>query len=268
MALDLTLPRQVLTHAHWTLGHEKMSKSTGNVVNPFFALDRFGVDTMRYYLAHDGGIQDDADYANEFIIERYKKGLQRGLGNLTSRVMRGRGWDVRRAIVSSTNDHIPTKGEEHTKHRELISSIPQEVTMMMESLNVGSALKSIMAVVYKVSPRNQAVRKLDLPIPFQTNQYMQYCEPWILTSSKDPESIAELDSIIYTCAEALRVCGILLQPFMPSKMSRLLDILGVRPEARGFSNASLGSDADYGTPSVKLGRGHARVLFPPLRSDD
>jgi methionyl-tRNA synthetase len=50
-----------------------MSKSTGNVVNPFFALDRFGVDTMRYYLAHDGGIQDDADYGNEHIIERYKR---------------------------------------------------------------------------------------------------------------------------------------------------------------------------------------------------
>ena len=51
MALDMPLPKKILTHAHWTLGKEKMSKSTGNVVNPFFAIDRFGVDTMRYYLA-------------------------------------------------------------------------------------------------------------------------------------------------------------------------------------------------------------------------
>ncbi|KAL8960249.1 MAG: hypothetical protein Q9183_005499, partial [Haloplaca sp. 2 TL-2023] len=64
LALDLPLPKQILTHAHWTLGHEKMSKSRGNVVNPFFALDRFGSDVMRYYLIRDGGIKDDSDYDN------------------------------------------------------------------------------------------------------------------------------------------------------------------------------------------------------------
>ncbi|KFY20247.1 hypothetical protein V491_03870, partial [Pseudogymnoascus sp. VKM F-3775] len=70
LALDLPPPKQVLTHAHWTLGHSKMAKSTGNVVNPFFAMDRFGVDAMRFYLAHDGGIADDADYSNANIVER------------------------------------------------------------------------------------------------------------------------------------------------------------------------------------------------------
>ena len=71
LALDLPLPRRLLTHAHWTLGRAKMSKSVGNVVNPFFAIDRFGVDVMRFYLAHDGGIQHDSDYSNFHIIERY-----------------------------------------------------------------------------------------------------------------------------------------------------------------------------------------------------
>ena len=80
LALDISPPKQILTHAHWTLGKQKMAKSTGNVVNPFFALDRFGVDTMRYYLAHDGGIMDDADYSNDFIVARYKKGTAGGFG--------------------------------------------------------------------------------------------------------------------------------------------------------------------------------------------
>ena len=66
MALDLPLPKQILTHAHWTLGRQKMAKSTGNVVNPFFALERFGIDAMRWYLVHDGGITDDADYDNRY----------------------------------------------------------------------------------------------------------------------------------------------------------------------------------------------------------
>jgi len=105
------------------------------------------------------------------------------------------------------------------------------------------------------------------PAP-QTNRYMQHSAPWELVASKDPKDITELDRIIYLCAEALRVCGILLQPYMPNKMAKLLDMLGVQSDARGFDNAKLGSDTDYGTPNVELGRGHASVLFPPQRSDD
>ena len=98
MAVNVEPPTQILTHAHWTLGHEKMAKSTGNVVDPFFAIDRFGVDLMRYYLAHDGGIANDSDYGNHLIVERYKKGLQGGLGNLVSRVTRSKLWSVREAV--------------------------------------------------------------------------------------------------------------------------------------------------------------------------
>lgn len=61
MALDLPLPRRVLAHGHWTINHEKMSKSTGNVVNPFFAIDRFGVDPMRFYLARMGSVAEDSN---------------------------------------------------------------------------------------------------------------------------------------------------------------------------------------------------------------
>ncbi|KAL5349977.1 methionyl-tRNA synthetase [Pseudogymnoascus australis] len=109
LALDLPLPKQVLTHAHWTLGHAKMAKSTGNVVNPFFAMDRFGVDAMRFYLAHDGGISDDADYANEHIVERYKKCLSGGLGNLLQRVTGTKIWEVEEAVKAAaggTNKYV------------------------------------------------------------------------------------------------------------------------------------------------------------------
>lgn len=147
MALDLPLPRQILTHAHWTLGHEKMSKSTGNVVNPFFALDRFGVDTMRYYLAHDGGIRDDADYDNSYIIERYKKGLQGGLGNLVSRITRGKGWNVRRAVLEGLVQSDSTLAMSLKEH---LQDLPDAVATKMEELDPGAALHLIMDTVYKV----------------------------------------------------------------------------------------------------------------------
>lgn len=148
MALDIPLPRQILTHAHWTLGRAKMSKSKGNVVNPFFALERFGVDTMRYYLAHDGGLKDDASYDNSYIIERYKKGLQGGLGNLLSRVVRGRkGWSVRRAVErGAINENDPTAVERRKRFEEL----PDKVALSMEELDPGAALHLIMNGVYSV----------------------------------------------------------------------------------------------------------------------
>lgn len=147
MALDLPLPRQILTHAHWTLGREKMSKSTGNVVNPFFALDRFGVDTMRYYLAHDGGIRDDADYDNSYIIERYKTGLQGKLGNLVSRITRGKGWNVRRAVQGG---QIQSDSNLATSLKEHLQDLPDAVAKKMDELDPGAALHLIMQTVYKV----------------------------------------------------------------------------------------------------------------------
>ncbi|KAI4125894.1 MAG: hypothetical protein LQ347_005191 [Umbilicaria vellea] len=246
MALDLPLPRQVLTHAHWTLGHEKMSKSTGNVVNPFFALDRFGIDTMRYYLAHDGGIRDDADYENAYIIDRYKKNLQGGFGNLVSRVMRGKGWNVREAIVAATNGSAPTEETLASKLRSRLIHLPDMVMDRMEKLDSGAALRAIMDTIY------------------MTNAYMQQSSPW---SYKECSDTAHLNSIIYLCVESIRICGILLQPYMPGKMDQLMGMLGVAPDARKFENTILGSDRDYGVSKVPLGKGREGVLFPDLRSD-
>lgn len=145
LALDLPLPKQILTHAHWTLGHEKMSKSTGNVVNPFYALERFGSDTMRYYLVHSGGIQDDRDYDNQYIIERYKL-LQGNLGNLVTRVVRGKGWNVRRAVASGRTDDS-TEGKAHV---EALTRLLTSVDHWMAKLHPGAAMKQVLAVVQQV----------------------------------------------------------------------------------------------------------------------
>jgi len=164
MALDIPLPRQILTHAHWTLGHEKMSKSTGNVVNPFFALDRFGVDAMRYYLIHDGGIRDDADYENSHIIERYKKGLKGGLGNLASRVLRGKNWSVQEAVLAATQGDAPADSRAAADHHNLLVKLPAKVEMRMGYLDAGAALQDIMNAVYQVSNATWALKQCILTI--------------------------------------------------------------------------------------------------------
>lgn len=155
MALSLPLPKRVLTTAHWTMNSQKMSKSVGNVVNPFFALDRFGADALRYYLAHDGGISQDSNYSNYGIVERYKKGLQSGLGNLTSRILKGKGWDVRTAVATALENtpkrHNAAQQGKARAHFAMLQALPSLVQEKMHALDVSGALKTIMAAVFEVN---------------------------------------------------------------------------------------------------------------------
>jgi methionyl-tRNA synthetase len=177
MALDIPPPQQILTHAHWTIGHQKMAKSTGNVVNPFFAMDRFGVDTMRYYLAHDGGISDDSDYGNHLIVERYKKGLSGGLGNLVSRVTRPKIWSVRDSVIAGSTGNI--KGGTHSTWFKLgkLHTLRDQVSDDMNSLHPGIGLKRIMDVVYEV--RKTTIIVDGKLICRQTNKFLQTQVPWL-----------------------------------------------------------------------------------------
>jgi methionyl-tRNA synthetase len=150
MALNLPLPKQILTHAHWTMNHSKMSKSAGNVVNPFFAIDRFEVDTMRFYMAHDGGIADDADYENAYIIERYKKGLQGAIGNLVSRIMRGKRWSVHECVQYVEDQDLETEGL-GKEHRTRLTKLRGQVNHFFDDLDPRGAVQKIMGTLQEVS---------------------------------------------------------------------------------------------------------------------
>jgi methionyl-tRNA synthetase len=279
MALDLPMPKQILTHAHWTLGRQKMAKSTGNVVNPFFALERFGIDAMRWYLVQEGGISNDADYDNSFIIDKYKKGLHGGLGNLVSRIMRAKNWDVPRAIKRyahpdlKRDQHAAIFEESSRENRTLygrLKALPAQVEAHMVNLHPNIALQTTMNAVYSA------------------NGHLQQASPWTLATKlrsmmadttgqelhdavnrgESPEEMeAEIDRIIYLNAETLRLVGIMLQAFIPTSAARMLDMLGVQPERRGWEWCVVGKDDAYGEPMVDLGKGGQGVLFPGLTSD-
>ncbi|CZT47516.1 probable METHIONYL-TRNA SYNTHETASE, mitochondrial [Rhynchosporium secalis] len=251
IALDLQPPKQILTHAHWTLNHEKMAKSTGNVVNPFFAIDRFGVDPMRYYLAHDGGITNDSDYGNDYIVERYKKGLQGGLGNLVSRVTRPKIWSIRKAVQGAKNVGFVNLNKRTDVQIAMLETLSEKANAKMAELNPGAALHIIMNAVY------------------DTNRYLQDQEPWALakilqSGRKEAKLPALINCTIYHSAEAIRIVGILLQPYMPEKAAQLLDMIGVDKSRRTFDHAKLGADDTYGTAKIPVGRDAWDGLFPPL----
>ncbi|KAA8910440.1 methionyl-tRNA synthetase-like protein [Sphaerosporella brunnea] len=237
LALDLPLPKQVFTHAHWTMNHKKMSKSDGNVVNPFYAIQRYGVDTMRYYLAHDGGIRDDGDYSNEMIVSRYKSDLKSGLGNLVNRVC-GVNFDLETAIQESTQDVWKMETRDRLM-QALASATAEDANELMKQFDIPNALKTIMKLVH------------------ETNKYIQHQAPWAL---KAREQKPEQNKIIFLSAECVRVAGILLRPFMPSKSKEILDQLAVDTKKRSFKYATYGADDSYGVGT----KGKKGLVFPPL----
>ncbi|WPH03675.1 Hypothetical protein R9X50_00655800 [Acrodontium crateriforme] len=281
MALDLPLPKQILTHAHWTLGRKKMAKSTGNVVDPFFALERFGIDAMRWYLVHDGGITDDADYDNRYIISKYKKGLQGGLGNLASRLMRAKSWDVAKAVKRYAHpnyvkgqDSFPAVSAESNSHGRMlygsINALPSQVDKFMKELHPNRALQTIMERIYDANAFLQKeapwalTRQLEEIAADTTGQLMHD----LSKSGSSPEKLeAEIDRSIYLCAETVRVTSIMLQPFIPESATRLLDFYGVQPERRGVEWAVVGKDDTYGTPMFDANDKVKATIFPPLTSD-
>lgn len=272
LALDLPLPKRILSHGHWMMDQRKMSKSIGNVVNPFFAIDRWGVDTMRYFMVYNGGIAHDSDYDNSFIVERYKRGLQGGLGNLLNRVTRSKAWNLR-SIIQQAHEGSFKKPDSELEHmqaemaelRQATESVGQmAVKFFEEQLNPGRALKEIMEVVFQVSVQMTWRMKHKKLTQSKANRLLQHTEPWKLVK----EGKAEVaHRVIYHTAEALRVTGILLQPFMPEKSAGLLDRLGVDQAQRTFDFAGFDSDPAYGVSTVPLGEGALSSLFPPIPAE-
>lgn len=259
MALDLPLPRAFLTHAHWTLGTAKMSKSSGNGVNPSNVISRYGLDVVRYFMIHDGGIVDDASYDNSFLVDRYKKGLQNGLGNLLARLLRSKSFDIGASVikVSGKPDFDSTKLVNDMRTR--ISETVEAADKAMEQVNPRQALQSIMQLVY------------------DANKFFQDAAPWELVKNPTPENVDLMHQVMYVSTESARVACLLLQPFMPTKMEQALGELNVDPEKRTFEYAGYGRDTSYGVGAVEKARSLmpqkgrdlpkialATTLFPPL----
>lgn len=255
MALDLPLPRGFLTHAHWTMGSTKMSKSLGNGVNPFLAIERYGLDTIRYFMVHDGGIVDDADYDNSYIVEKYKKGLQDGLGNLMARIVRGRKWSVGTAVKHMASQKSV---EASALTAALIDKIAKTVTVAdeaMDHLNPRLALQTIMQLVY------------------EGNKYFADAAPWDLT--KDANTKHQLHEVIFAASETARIACILLQPFMPDKTRQALDQLSIAEDKRTFEYARYGCDTSYGQDASEKESKRSddkrlrydNTLFPPLLTE-
>ncbi|OAA38425.1 Methionyl-tRNA synthetase [Beauveria brongniartii RCEF 3172] len=265
LALGLPPAKGILCHNHWTMSNRKMSKSLGNVVNPVFALQRWDVDPLRYFLMRNGNLTKDMSYSNDIISAIYGKELQANIGNLFYRIAKPKGaagWSTRRAVASSNSgafkelDEVRHKAE-YSQFFSLESTLGRAsdaFSKEMEDYNTGGAIREAFELLR------------------DTNRYITDTQPWVLAKQKGALSQLLLNWTIHRSAEALRIAAILLQPIMPSKMKRLLDEMGVRPDRRAVAYAHPDADDAYGTRN-QGNSNHDRAnkhltLFPPMASGD
>jgi methionyl-tRNA synthetase len=204
----LPLPNRVAIHGFMTLEGKRISKTTGNVISPIEVVNEFGADPVRYYLMRDLSFSSDGDFSRSKLIRRYNDDLGNDLGNLLNRVVS--------MIGRYRNGTVPAPGES--------GDLEADLRLVAEQANVKAA--------HHIDrwELNEALEHIWLLVR-RANQYLEGRKPWML--AKDEANAELLDTTLYTAAEATRLAGLFLAPFMPGTSDRIMAQLGLEPVCDG-----------------------------------
>jgi methionyl-tRNA synthetase len=224
-AMGLPLPRQILVHGWWQKEGEKLSKSTGNVVDPIGVINEWGLDAFRFYLIRELAIGPDGNWTDAGFRSRYESELANGLGNLVNRSL-SMLKRYRKGIIPKRSDELAAEAERVVK----------ETRAQLEQNQLQAALLTIWSLVT------------------HANQYVDRTAPFKL--AKDPAQNQRLDEVLYNLVEVCRVLAVLLWPFIPGTAERIYAQLGITGVPDKFQAAEWGGL----TPGHAIGEPAA--LFP------
>ena len=211
MSAGLPLPGRIFAHGFLFNKGEKMSKSVGNVVDPFNLIENYGLDQVRYFFMREVPFGNDGTYSHEAIVARTNADLANNFGNLAQRSLS--------MIAKNCEGRVPDRGELSTEDQALLNqayAIYDLASGFMETQQIHKYLETIWNVLHNA------------------NQYIDTQAPWGLKKT-DPE---RMNTVLYVTAETVRVCAITAQAVMPDSCAKLLDLLVVPDEARDFQHAT------------------------------
>jgi len=208
-AMGVPLPKTLLVHGWWQKDGEKMSKTTGNVVEPLKVIDEWGVDAFRYYVVRELDIGPDGNWTDTGFQARYQAELANGLGNLVNRSLS--------MLKRYRNGVVPARSDELAPHAEKAAL---ETKRLLVENQLQSALEAIWGLITRA------------------NQYVDHTAPFKL--AKDPAQAKRLDEVLYNLTEVCRILAVLLWPFIPGTAAKIFAQLGLQGAPDKFAQASWG----------------------------
>lgn len=237
MALDLPLPKHLAVHGWITFNGQKMSKSLGNVVDPFILGERYGADAIRYHILREMALGADSSFSNEIMINRINSDLANGLGNLVSRTV---------AMVDKYfGGTLPADREAGDFDAELIAEakgLVAKVDEFMDKTQINNALAEIFKVVSRA------------------NKYIDETAPWVL--GKDESKKARLATVLYNLLETIRIVSTLLSNFMPTTMPKVWEQIGAAESDITYENAG-----KFGVLPTDVTVHRGEIIFPRIDVD-